>query len=104
MKYYEAFKAHAIPGIKKAVCNAEQKIAYNFMFSYRDITKSKALDCIQNTLIREQQTTFKKYDIDLIYHYILQSYERYIKHNKSGILTSFEEIGNIIFSDVFKAE
>ena len=100
MKYYEAFKAHAIPGIKKAVCNAEQKIAYNLLVQYRDIEKHKALDSIQKALIREQAGSLKKYDIDLIYHYILQSYERYMQH--FSILWSYEEIGSLIKSDVFQ--
>ncbi len=97
------FKAHTIPGIKKAVCTAEQKIAYNLLFSHHDITKHNALDLMQRDLIRNQHTTLKKYDIDLIYHYILQSYDRYMKHNRTGILWSYEEIGATIFSDVFKA-
>ena len=98
------FKAHTIPGIKKAVCNAEQKIAYNFLFARHDTPKNKALSMIQDTLSREQYTTFKKYDIDLIYHYVLQSFDRYHNYNSTGILWSFEEIGEVIYSDVYQAK
>lgn len=98
--YIDNFKSHKIPGILKNVCNAEQKIAYNFLFARHETPKHKALDMIQRQLSEEQYTTFKKYDIDLIYHYILQSYERYMQHNNTGILWSYEEIGSVIFSDV----
>ena len=100
--YIDNFKAHKIPGILKNVCNAEQKIAYNFLFARHDTPKNKALSMIQDTLNREQYTTFKKYDIDLIYHYVLQSFDRYHNYNSTGILWSFEEIGKVIYSDVYQ--
>lgn len=97
--YINNFKPHKIPGIEKSVCNAEQKIAYNFLFARHDTPKYKALDMIQKALAAGKETNFKKYDIDLIYHYVLQSYERYMTHNKTGILWSYSEIGNVINSD-----
>lgn len=100
MSYIDNFKPHAIPSIKKTVCNAEQKIAYNFLFARHDTPKNKALDTIQKSLAAGKETNFKKYDIDLIYHYILQSYDRYMKYNSTGILWNYEEIGSVIYSDI----
>lgn len=97
------FKAHKIPRIDKSICNAEQKIAYNLLFAHFDIERSKAIDLIQKKLSREEQTTFKKFDIDLIYHYCLQSIDRHRSHNNTGILWNFEEIGAVIYSDYYKA-
>lgn len=94
------FKPHKIPGIDKNICNAEQKIAYNYLFANaKTAPRHKALDIIQRSLAAGTINP-KKYDIDLIYHYILQSIERYVNYNNSGILTSYAEIGKVIFSDV----
>lgn len=96
------FKSHKIRKIDKSICNCEQKIAYNYLVTYYDsMNKNKFLDFTQNSLAREKNNSMKKYDIDLIYHYILQSYDRYIA-NKYHILASYEEIGSVIYSDYFK--
>ena len=95
------FKSHKIPGIDKKICNAEQKIAYNYLFAWSKTNpRNKALDVIQMSLASGQSVSPKKYDIDLIYHYCLQSIDRYVNYNNSGILTSYEEIGNVIYSDL----
>jgi len=97
----KAFKSHKINGIDKNICNAEQKIAYNYLFAYaKTATKNKALDIIQKSLAAGQSVDPKKYDIDLIYHYVLQSIDRYQNYNNSGILTSYAEIGKVIFSEI----
>lgn len=103
------FRSHKIPGIAKSICNAEQVIAYNFLFQWtlNDHEKNYALSCIQNALIREQETRFKKYDIDLIYHYVLQSYDRYNAdrspyNNMTKVFSSYEELAKVIYSDYFK--
>lgn len=91
------FYPHKIRSIDIDTCNCEQKIAYNYLFSYSDIAKHKALDIIQKSLATEINR--KKYDIDLIYHYILSSYDRFMQYNKSHILTSYLEIGSVIYWD-----
>ena len=103
--YINNFKSHKIPGVAKNVCCCEQKIAYNFLFSWAwnsYETKSKILSLIQNDLIREKDGKFKKYDIDLIYHYVLQSYDRYITGH-DHIFTSYEALAAVIYSDIYKA-
>lgn len=105
MSLLENFKPHKIPGTPKNICCCEQKIAYNFLFSYVDgssRSKETNLSLIQNHLSREQSGSLKKYDIDLIYHYILQSYDRYLT-GKNHIFTSYEGLAAVIYSDVFKA-
>ena len=104
--YLDNFKVHYIPGVAANVCNAEQKVAYNLLFAHLDILRNNrntALDLIQKNLSRAPHIYYKNLDIDLIYHYVLQSIDRYAAHNRSGILTSYEEIGKIIYSDVFNA-
>ena len=90
------FKPHKIPNVDVNICNCEQKIAYNYLFANCDIPKEKALDIIQNRLSRNEKVK-NKYDIDLIYHYVLSSFDRYMKYNNSHILTSYAEIGSVIY-------
>ena len=87
---------HKIRNIDINICNCEQKIAYNYLFANCDIPKDKALNIIQFSLARTPGI-YKKYDIDLIYHYVLSSFDRYINYNHSHILTSYEEIGKVIY-------
>lgn len=105
MSYLDNFKAHKVPGIAKNICCAEQVIAYNFLFSYAHIggrEKNINLSLIQNELTREQSGKFKKFDIDLIYHFILQSYDRYI-NGRTHIFSNYEALAAVVYSDIFKA-
>lgn len=100
-------KGHKIPGVDKSVCNKEQKVAYNLLFAHCGILKNNrniALDLIQKNLARAPHIYYKNLNIDLIYHYVLQSIDRYAKYNNSGILTSYEEIGKLIYSDIEKSK
>ena len=101
------FKPHKIPGVEKSVCCAEQKIADNLLFMWAKGStgneKTYSLSCIQNQLAREKDTTFKRFDIDLVYHYILQSWDRY-RNAECYIFTSYEDLASVIYSDCFKAE
>lgn len=89
------FYPHKLRNIDLDTCNCEKVLAYNFLFRYADIEKHKALDIIQKSLMNDINR--KKYDIDLIYHYVLSSYSRFMQHNKSHILTSYSEIGSVIY-------
>lgn len=103
--YLNNFKPHKIRGIDKNICCCEQVIAYNFLFSYADgsnRSKERNLSLIQDNLSREKSGSMKKYDIDLIYHYILQSYDRYTTGN-AHIFSNYEALAAVIYSDVFKA-
>ena len=108
------YKSHKIRGIEKAICNAEQKIAYNYLFSWATGTHEKnyALSCIQRELSAKANGTYNElynplhpaignYDYDLVYHYILQSWDRYIEQGKP-IFASYESIGRVVYSDYFK--
>lgn len=101
------FTPHKILGIAKSVCCAEQKIADNLLFMWAKGStgdnKTYSLSCIQRQLADGKETTFKKFDIDLIYHYILQSWDRY-RNAECYIFTSYEDLAKIIYSDCFKAE
>lgn len=109
------FKAHKIPNIDISVCCKEQVIAYNYLFNWsiNERNKNYTLNCIQKELASKAAGTynelykpFKKWtpggvDYDLVYHYILQSYDRYIK-TKRRILSSYEELASVIYSDFYK--
>lgn len=97
------FTPHKIRNIDKSICNCEQKIAYNYLSSYYDMTKSDFLDFCQKSLARQKENQMKKYDIDLIYHYLLNSYNKYITAGHP-ILTSYEAIGEIITGIYWEVE
>ena len=98
-------KLTAIPGVKKEVCTAEQKIAYELAWHYKDQIKAAydkcVLGCDKNNVIRtavreltnvfEREHPSHKYNIDAIYC-ALGSLEGYI--NGGGkTLWSYREIG-----------
>ena len=112
----QKFKSHKIPGIDKNICCAEQVIAYNYLFSWclNDHDKSYALDHIQKELSAKAAGTYNelyhpihpekpgRYDYDLVYHFILQSWDRYIENNKP-IFGDYSKLATIIYSDHYKA-
>lgn len=97
---------HNIDGVKKEVCTAEQKIAYNLAQSYKEfITNAynkSILGCDKNYVIRKScydlVNTFNrdypntKYNIDAIFCCLGAGLEEYIT-NGGKILWSYEEIG-----------
>ena len=110
------FKAHKIPGIDLKVCCKEQKVAYNYLFSWsiNEHNKDYILDCIQKELASKAAGTYNELykpfhtwkpggvDYDLVYHYILESYDRYIATNHK-IFGSYSELSSVIYSDYFQA-
>lgn len=87
-------KPHKIRNVDIEICNAEQKIAYNYLSTYyNSMSRFNLLDYCQKCLARDAGN--KKYNVDLVYHYILSSYDRFI-NAKYHILTSYEAIGELI--------
>lgn len=110
------FKVRKIRNIDKKVCCCEQKIAYNYAFSYSDILKKAKKKCftaiqfdeiLQETIdmiIKDckRNETDKKYNLDVI----IIAYRNAIHNdylNGFEILTSYEEIGKI-FSVPYEIE
>lgn len=100
-------KYHVIGGVKKTICTAEQKIAYNLAWSYKDILLPKFQKCSCNfqrsgfvrDAVRYLTEQYKKnyplskYDIDSIYCCLGAGLEEY--YNKGGaILWNYEDIGS----------
>ena len=101
-------KYHKIRNVEMNVCTAEQKIAYNLAFSWRDLVKNvynandtamnknacitdavhKMIECYQ----RGYDYKPNKYDIDAIFCALIYGLEDYI-NSDFGILSSYEEIG-----------
>ena len=89
--------AHTIPGTRLSVCNAEQKIAYNYCFSWSDSLNSNParynyiIGCIAKDLERRKDSDMKKYDIDLIKRYVTHNLKNYTEN--FFIATSYAQIG-----------
>jgi hypothetical protein len=100
-------KYHGIGGVNKTVCTAEQKIAYNLAWSYKDLLIPKYNTAVwgfeKNIIIRdsvkylteqfEKNHPNSKYDIDSIYCCLGAGLEEYYK-NGGKILWSYEDIGS----------
>lgn len=89
-----------IPNIEKEVCTAEQKIAYNFAFRYRDFDGNKELiDLLQVVVaeIKGNEKMMQRYDIDSIIHCLRNGYIEYRK-NHPAILTDYETIGKVFYT------
>ena len=105
-------KCNKIRNVEKSICTSEQKIAYNYAFSYRpqlekiynaynqkliaNFEKSNAIQDIINIIIadcKRNEEIAKKYNIDAIIHALRQGIEKYI--NGYSILSSYDEIGKI---------
>lgn len=101
-------KYTAIPGVKKEVCTAEQKIAYNIAWS-RGRELRKQYDALKSGFerssfirdaVRDLTKSFSesypntKYNIDAIFCCLGAGLEEYIKKGEGNrIFTGFWEIG-----------
>lgn len=100
-----AIKYHKIPKVDKAVCTAEQKIAYNFAFADCDcllrlVEDGKIRNAAEavNTIFRlhDMETICSKYDIDGVFSALMAGIEQYMKNYAARhdfLFTSYEEIG-----------
>lgn len=100
-------KVHKIRNVEKSECFAEQKIAYNYAFSWRSqleqiekanvaesvksAKRQNIIDCVVRGI--KEQKIDEKYNIDAIIHCFRNGMEEYLKG--FSILTSYKEIGNI---------
>lgn len=95
---------HKIYHINKTVCTAEQKIAYNYGFSYYDIFEkikknnniqsvetetNKLIDLIAKNM--EQDNKINKYNIDAIVYCLRYSITNNIYHGQ--VFTNYSDIG-----------
>ena len=101
-------KYHGIGGVKKTICTAEQKIAYNLAWSYKDILLPNFQKCSCNFqksgLVRDsvrylteqykKNYPLSKFDIDSIYCCLGAGLEEYY-NNGGKILWSYEDIGSV---------
>lgn len=97
---------HNIGGVKKEVCTAEQKIAYNLAWRYKDyilsaynkyvfqFEKSQVIrkSCYDLVGVFKENYPNTKYNIDAIFCCLGAGLENYI-NRKYSILSSYEEIG-----------
>ena len=101
-------KFHKIRNVRKSVCTAEQKIAYNFAFSdyewamRSDMELWEYLDDVTRRIYRNHPEIVKKYDVDAIIHCLGQGFINYCK-SKSKILTNYKEIGEM-FPSLYPVE
>jgi len=97
-------KYHKIKSVPLDVCTAEQKIAYNIAFSWRDcwIHACGCKDAAKYNaarLAQEAIASYKrnypesKYDIDAIFSALLNGIPAYIE--QPFIATSYEQIGRV---------
>lgn len=89
-----------IPNVEKDICTAEQMIAYNFAFRYRDFDGEKELvDLLQVVTndIKCNKKMVMRYDIDSIIHCLRNGYIEYRK-NYPAIITDYKTIGKIFFT------
>lgn len=99
-------KAGKIQRVDKSICTAEQKIAYNYAFSWHSILrklycnseltaiqKSELLQDIVNSILAsmKENEIDKKYNVDLIIHCFRNGVEKYA--NGFEVLSSYEQIG-----------
>lgn len=104
------FKPHKIPNIDKNICNKEQVIAYNYLFSWtlNEHEKTEVLKYLYKELSAKQNGTYnelfhpihpiKKENIDymLVYEYIVASYDRY-KETNCKIFTDYRDLASYIY-------
>lgn len=101
------FKVHKIKGIDKNICCCEQKIAYNYAFSYYgmakrcikpdmpEFNKSASFVEIENLVLKNilRNEKMKKYNIDAIMIAFRNGFRRYC--NNYFIASDYESIGKM---------
>lgn len=100
-------KCKKINGIEKSVCTAEQKIAYNYAFSWRDayirrtneattaIQKDEVLQDVINFVISDilRRDDMKKYNADAIVVAFRRGFPAYVKD--FFIASDYEKVGKV---------
>lgn len=87
-------KTHKIRGIDKAICTAEQKLAYNFVWSWSlnsdHLSGGELYECIRNDIL-QRENIITKYNVDAILTAIMNGLVGYREHK--FIASSYAEIG-----------
>lgn len=100
-------KCKKINGVNKHTCTCEQKIAYNYAFSCRDVYKRRVAECkteIQKSEVFQDIIDFvikdlssrpemSKYNIDAVTIAFRQGFLNYV--DNFFIANSYEKIGNV---------
>ena len=90
-------KYHKIKGVDKSICTAEQKIAYNLSFAYREYVIRAGYDVptAAHKIVELYKNGYGhkpgEYDIDAIFSALLAGLKNYCQH--PFIATDFETIG-----------
>ena len=98
-------KCRKINNVDKSICTAEQKIAYNYAFSYAEfgkkilktdtaeINKSDGFFQIENLVVNDikNRDDMKKYNIDAIIIAFRNGFRKYCE--KSFVASDYETIG-----------
>lgn len=102
-------KCKKIAGVEKSVCTCEQKIAYNYAFSWVDTYKRRSKECttaIQKAEILQDIIDFivkdisrreamKKYNIDAIIAAFRNGFLNYC--NNFFVASDYEKVGEVFF-------
>lgn len=91
-----------IKGIEKNICTAEQVVAYNLAFKYRDMIKpvydKMPMGFQKNEVImqaaRRLSNEVEKYDADAVFCALTAGLEKYM-NSKYAILTTYSEISEM---------
>lgn len=100
-------KCKKLNGVEKSICTCEQKIAYNYAFSWCDTYKRRTKDCITEIQRKEalqdiidfitsdilRREDIKKYNPDAIIIAFRQGFVDYC--NNFFIASSYEKIGSV---------
>lgn len=100
-------KCKKLNGVEKSICTCEQKIAYNYAFSWCDTYKRRTKDCtteiqkaevfrdIIDTITKDilRREDMKKYNIDAIIIAFRQGFKNYC--NDFFIASNYSKIGEV---------
>lgn len=100
-------KCKKLNGVEKSICTCEQKIAYNYAFSWCDTYKSRIKECatemqkaevlqdiidfVTKDILRRED--MKKYNIDAIIIAFRQGFKNYC--NDFFIASNYNKIGEV---------
>lgn len=88
-------KKHKIRNVDIETCCAEQKIAYNYLFSY-SINYSNDFEwCCKSVEKNLNRTDNHRYDTKYVYNLFCRNFKKYVD-NKTPIFGTYEQIGNFI--------
>jgi hypothetical protein len=94
-------KETKIRGVQLSVCSVEQKIAYNICLRYYGLFANSPRIAWNLCIIKDAISGIdKKYNKDLVSHYCLSNFERFVRL-ENHIFSSYQEIGSF-FANGYK--